>query len=72
MLYMNSQLITRFKATYFILGDVSDGFGDDGVFWYDFMSELVSKINGYVLVDTGGLIQVYTVGFHLVALRTLQ
>ena len=39
-----------------LLGDVSDGFVNEGVFWYDFISELVPKINGHVLIYTGSVI----------------
>ena len=39
-----------------LLCDVSDGFVDDGVVWYEFMYKLVSNINGYMLIDTVGLI----------------
>ena len=39
-----------------LLGDVSDGFVNDRVIWYDLMSELVDNINGYMLIDTGGVI----------------
>ena len=39
-----------------ILGDVSDGFDDDGVFWHNFMSEPVVNINGCALIDTGGVV----------------
>ena len=45
------------------IGDVSGGFEDDGVVWYEFMSELVSKINGYVFIETGGVIWVSLVFF---------
>ena len=47
------------------IGDVSGGFEDDGVVWYEFMSELVSKINGYVFIETGGVIWVSLVFFLL-------
>ena len=39
-----------------LLGDLSYGFGDDGVVWYEFISELVANINGYVLIETGDVI----------------
>ena len=38
MLYMNIQSTTRLRTTVSPLGDVSDGFGNDGVVWYEFMS----------------------------------
>ena len=50
------------KAMAWILGDVSDGFDDDGVFWHNFMSEPVVNINGCALIDTGGVVWVYAVG----------
>ena len=53
-MYIN--LITRFQSIVSLLGDVSYGFGDDGVVWYEIISELVSKTNGYLLIDTGGVI----------------
>ena len=28
-----------------LLGDVTTGSGDDGVVWYEFMSETVAKMN---------------------------
>ena len=56
MLSMYSQFITRFRAMASLLGDLSYAFGDDGVVWYDFISELVANMNGYVLIDTGDLI----------------
>ena len=48
-----------------ILGNISDGFVDDGVVWYEFMSKLVANINGYVLIDTCGMIWVSAVGWFL-------
>ena len=53
---MHSQLIARFQSMVSLLGDVYDGFGDYGVVWYEFMSELVVNIDGYVLIDTYGVI----------------
>ena len=40
-------------------------FGDDGVVWYDFISELVANINGYMLIDTGDVIWLSAVGLLL-------
>ena len=56
LLLMYIQLITRFQAMSSLLGDLSYGFGDDGVVWYDFISELVTNINWYVLIETGDVI----------------
>ena len=53
---IHSQLIPILWAMASILSDVSGESGDFGVFLYDFMSELVANINGYVLVDIGGVI----------------
>ena len=39
-----------------LLGNLSYGFGDDGVAWYDFIYEVVANINGYMLIDTGDVI----------------
>ena len=40
-----------------IIGDVSDGFGDNGVVWYNFMFEPVPNIKrGGALIDTGNVI----------------
>ena len=39
-----------------LLGELYGGFGDDGLVWYGFMSELVANNNVYVLIDTYGLI----------------
>ena len=50
------QLITRNQAMASLLGDLSYGFGDDGVVWYDFISELVANINWYQLIGTGDVI----------------
>ena len=62
---MHSQLTISFQAMTSLLGDAYDGFGNGGVVWYELMSELVAKINGYVLIDTGGVILVYEVGLFL-------
>ena len=56
MSLMYCQFITRFHAMVSLLGDLSHGFGDGGVVWYDFISELVAKISWYMLVDTGDVI----------------
>ena len=53
---MHRQVITIFQAMVSLIGDLSDGFVNNGVVWYDFMSEQVANINGYVLIDTGGVI----------------
>ena len=53
---MHIQLITRLQAIVSLLGIVCDGFGDDGVVWYEFFSKLVSNINGYMLISIGGLV----------------
>ena len=55
-LLMNIQLIKILQEMSSLLGDVSDGFVDDGVVWYEFMYKLVSNINGYMLIDTVSLI----------------
>ena len=39
-----------------LLGDLYGGFVNYGVGWYDFMYELYSNINRWVLIDTGGVI----------------
>ena len=49
-------LTTGSQAMLSLFGDESDGFGNDSVFWYDCMSELVANNNGWVLTDTGGVI----------------
>ena len=41
---MHSQRITIFRAMASIIGDVSDGFGDNGIVWYNFMFEPVPNI----------------------------
>ena len=56
MLLMHIQLIPILRVMASLLGDVLDGFGNDGVVCYEFMSELVDNINGYVLIYTGGVI----------------
>ena len=66
MLSMYSQFITRFRAMASLLGDLSYAFGDDGVVWYDFISELVANMNGYVLIETGDVICWSEVGLLLV------
>ena len=48
-----------------LFGDLSYSFGDDGIVWYVFISELVTNINGYVLIETGDLISVSAVGLLL-------
>ena len=53
-----------------LLGDVSDGFGKYGVFLYDFMSELVYKINGYVFIGTGFLSEYLRLVCCLLPLQT--
>ena len=35
-----------FQAMESLLGDVSGGFGDDGLVWYNYIYELFSNING--------------------------
>ena len=40
------QFITILKAMSSLLGEKSDGFDNNGVVCYDFMSEIFSKING--------------------------
>ena len=55
-LLMNIQLIKILQEMSSLFGDVSDGFVVDGVVWYEFMYKLVSNINGYMLIDTVGLI----------------
>ena len=55
---MHIQLTTRLQAMKTILCDISDGFDDDGLVWYDCMYEPVSNINGYVFIDTVVLIWV--------------
>ena len=35
-----------------LLGNESYGFGNQGLVWYDLMSELVSNINEYGLIGT--------------------
>ena len=39
-----------------LLGNLSYGFGNDGVVWYEFIYELVANIIWYVLIDTGDVI----------------
>ena len=53
---IHSQLIPILWAMASILSDVSGESGDFGVFLYDFMSELVAKINRCVLIKTGDVI----------------
>ena len=48
-----------------LLDDLSYGFGNVSVVWYDFISELVAKMNGYVLIETGDVIWVFAVGLLL-------
>ena len=60
-----SWLITIFQAMTSLLGNLSYGFGDDGVVWYVFFSELVANINGCVLIETGDVIWLYAVDFLL-------
>ena len=56
MLMIHRQLITIMRAMTSLLGDVYNGFGNDGKVCYDFMSKLVARISRYVLIDTGGVI----------------
>ena len=56
MLMIHRQLITILRAMTSLLGDVYNGFGNDGKVCYDFMSKLVARISRYVLIDTGGVI----------------
>ena len=63
---MNSKFTTRLQAMTSLLGGVYYGFGDDGVFLYNFISELVANVVGYVLIGTGGMIRVFVVGLFLV------
>ena len=62
---MYRQLITRLQAMTSLLGDLSYGFGHDGIVWYDFIYDLVADINGCVLIDTGDVIWLSTVGMLL-------
>ena len=43
---MHIQFITILQETFSPLGNVSVGFGEGGVVWYDFMSDLVTNIDG--------------------------
>ena len=53
---MHSGFITIFQTMAPLLSDLSDGFVNDGVVLYEFMSVLVDKINGYMLIDTNFVI----------------
>ena len=63
---IHSKLNTILWEMASILSDVSGEFGAYCVFWSEFISELVSNINGYVLVDTGDVIWVSAVVLSLV------
>ena len=62
---MHSQLIKILQAMAPLLGDIYDGFSNDGVVWYGFMSQIVTNINGIVLIDTVGVILLSVVGLFL-------